>query len=86
MDAQELQAALGHWRGWIGRSERRSDVIAAAPLAGLAATLDRDEPEPAPGDEIPPLAHWLYFARRPRASRASPRWMPSTAAAGRWCS
>ena len=38
MDAQELQAALGHWRGWIGRSERRSDVIAAAPLAGLAAT------------------------------------------------
>ena len=72
MDAQELQAALGHWRGWIGRSERRSDVIAAAPLAGLAATLDRDEPEPAPGDEIPPLAHWLYFLPRARQSEIGP--------------
>lgn len=46
---------------WIGRSERRTDLIAAAPAAALAATLDRDDPEPLPGDELPPLAHWLYF-------------------------
>ena len=52
-------------RAWIGRSERRSDTVTAAPLAGLAATLDRiDDPEPVPGTELPPLAHWLYFLPR----------------------
>ena len=50
---------------WIGRTERRSDTLAAAPLAGLAATLDRaDDPEPVPGSALPPLAHWLYFLPR----------------------
>jgi len=48
-------------RGWIGRSERRTDVISPVPLAALAATLDRDEPYPLAGDVAPPLAHWLYF-------------------------
>jgi 3-methylfumaryl-CoA hydratase len=49
-------------RDWIGRTERRSDTLAAAPLAGLAATLDREgELEPVPGAPLPPLAHWLYF-------------------------
>ena len=64
MDAQALEAALAHWRGWIGRSQTRRDTVTAAPLAGLAATLDRDDAEPLPGDEIPPLAHWLYFLPR----------------------
>jgi 3-methylfumaryl-CoA hydratase len=55
-------AALGHLRDWIGRSEHRRDTITAAPLAGLAATLDRtDDPAPVAGAELPPLAHWLYF-------------------------
>ena len=59
---------LEQLRGWIGRSERRSDTITAAPLAGLAATLDRiDDPEPLAGAEAPPLAHWLYFL--PRAAQ-----------------
>src|SRR6185437_934621 len=31
------------------------------PIAALAATLDRDGPKPQPGDELPPLWHWLYF-------------------------
>jgi 3-methylfumaryl-CoA hydratase len=49
-------------RAAIGRSERRTDTLTAAPLAGLAATLDRvGEPEPLPGSVLPPLAHWLYF-------------------------
>ncbi|MEP7100056.1 MAG: MaoC family dehydratase N-terminal domain-containing protein, partial [Burkholderiales bacterium] len=53
---------LDHLRDWIGRTERRSDTITAAPLAGLAATLDRvDDGEPLPGSAVPPLAHWLYF-------------------------
>ena len=61
MDTTELQTRLAQWRQWIGRSERRADLVTAAPLAGLAATLDRADGPPAPGAEIPPLAHWLYF-------------------------
>jgi len=49
------------WHEWLGRSERRVDRVCAAPLAALAATLDRDDPEPAQGTEVPPLWHWLYF-------------------------
>ncbi|MEO7520809.1 MAG: MaoC family dehydratase N-terminal domain-containing protein [Gemmatimonas sp.] len=48
---------------WIGRSEEREDVVTAAPLAGLAATLDYASP-PWRDDEVPPLAHWLYFLPR----------------------
>jgi 3-methylfumaryl-CoA hydratase len=57
----ELARQLAHWRGWIGRTEERTDLVTAAPLQALAATLDRDEPESLPGTDIPPLAHWLYF-------------------------
>lgn len=51
---------------WVGRSETRHDVITAAPLRGLAATLDYDAPPW--GDEAPPLAHWLYFLPTARQS------------------
>ena len=54
------------YEDWIGRSERRSDRITAAPMAALAATLDRDDPPPASGDAVPPLWHWLYFLPMPR--------------------
>ncbi len=50
--------ALASWRG---RSETRSDTITAAPLAALAATLDRDDPPPTAGSDVPPLWHWLFF-------------------------
>lgn len=57
---------------WIGREETRRDTITVAPLVGLAATLDRDEPPPRPGDAAPPLAHWLYFLPAYRESEAGP--------------
>lgn len=50
---------------WIGRSETRHDVAAAAPLAGLAALLDHD---PAAPVTVPPLGHWLYFLPDARQS------------------
>ena len=37
---------LNELRTWLGRSETRSDLVTAAPVAALAATLDRDDPEP----------------------------------------
>ena len=48
---------------WLGRSEEQEDVVTAAPLAGLAATLGHASP-PWRGGELPPLAHWLYFLPR----------------------
>ena len=54
------------YSAWIGKQERREDEITAAPLALLAATLDRDEPEPGPGTPLPPGGHWLFFLERVR--------------------
>jgi hydroxyacyl-ACP dehydratase HTD2-like protein with hotdog domain len=31
---------------WIGREEKRDDVITAAPLVALSALLDREDPAP----------------------------------------
>jgi 3-methylfumaryl-CoA hydratase len=47
--------------GWIGRSERSSDLITATPCAALAATLDRPAARPRSGAPLPALWHWLYF-------------------------
>lgn len=55
--------SLDHLRDWIGRSESVEDVATAAPLAGLAATLDHPNP-PWRAGEVPPLGHWLYFLPR----------------------
>ena len=55
-------------RSWIGRTEARADHVTPAPIAALAATLDRDEPFPEAGDPLPPLWHWLYFLPIHRAS------------------
>ena len=50
-----------HLREWIERTESANDEVTRAPVAALAATLDRDGPPPQPGDVLPPLWHWLYF-------------------------
>jgi 3-methylfumaryl-CoA hydratase len=55
-------------RSWIGRTDARADQVTPAPIAALAATLDRDEPFPQAGDPLPPLWHWLYFLPIHRAS------------------
>ena len=41
---------MDHLKQWIGRTEDAGDVATAAPLACLAATLDRDDPESETGD------------------------------------
>ncbi|RPJ44828.1 MAG: acyl-CoA dehydrogenase, partial [Betaproteobacteria bacterium] len=52
---------LAHLRSWIGKTETRDDLAAAWPIAALAATLDRRDPFPQPGEPIPLSGHWLYF-------------------------
>lgn len=55
-------------RDWIGRAETHADVVTAWPAVALAATLDRRDPEPKPGDALPPGWHWLYFLEAAPAS------------------
>ena len=55
-------------RGWIGRKESREDVATAWPVIGLTATFDRNDPDPKPGDAVPPGWHWLYFLEAKPAS------------------
>ena len=57
---------------WIGKTETRSDEVSAGPVAALSATLDREDPEPQPGDPLPLLWHWLFFLDRHRASELGP--------------
>jgi 3-methylfumaryl-CoA hydratase len=56
-----MQTDLTHLREWIGRTETRTDEVTAAPIAALAATLDRADPPPTAGTPVPPLWHWLFF-------------------------
>jgi 3-methylfumaryl-CoA hydratase len=57
---------------WVGRTETLRDEIAAAPLRGWSATLDRDDAPPRRGTPLPPLAHWMYFLPAARMSEIGP--------------
>jgi 3-methylfumaryl-CoA hydratase len=70
MRAMDQVEDLARYRDWIGRTDVRRDVVTAAPLAGLAALLDRDDAPPEEGDAAPPLAHWLFFLPNYRQSEA----------------
>jgi 3-methylfumaryl-CoA hydratase len=63
---------IKHLQEWIGRTETRTDEVTRAPLMALAATVDRDDPPPQPGDAVPPLSHWLYFLPVDRQSELGP--------------
>lgn len=73
-------AANESWRAqlgdWVGRKETRHDVAHGWPVAALAATLDRNEPElmsgNAAGAAIPLGWHWLYFLDAKPASELGP--------------
>jgi 3-methylfumaryl-CoA hydratase len=63
---------LDHYRTWIGHTETRTEIAAAAPVAALSATLDRDDPPAGEGSLVPPLWQWLYFTPRAPASHIGP--------------
>ncbi|MDN5505306.1 MAG: MaoC family dehydratase N-terminal domain-containing protein [Comamonas sp.] len=65
-------AALTKLQSWQERSETMSDIITAAPLRALSATLDRDDPAPEEGSAVPALWHWLYFLPHARQSEIGP--------------
>ena len=60
-----MSIEIEHLQRWIGKTEELGEVIAAAPMAGLAAMLDRpDEINPQAGDAVPPAGHWMYFLHK----------------------
>jgi 3-methylfumaryl-CoA hydratase len=63
--------SFNHLKEWVGKTESQTDVVTAAPLAGLAATLDHRDPPWKPG-EVPPLGHWLYFLPKAPQSEIGP--------------
>ena len=63
---------LEHLQQWVGKTETRSDLVTAAPIAALSATLDIESDYPSAGDPLPPLWHWLYFLPFPRQSELGP--------------
>lgn len=53
---------------WIGRSETQHDIVTAAPVQALRATLDHPPSTVEPGTPLPPFWHWLYFLPTARRS------------------
>ena len=57
---------------WVGRRERRVDLVNPSHLAAWNATLDRDDPFPHEGDPAPPGFHWALFPPLARQSELGP--------------
>ncbi|GAA2124390.1 FAS1-like dehydratase domain-containing protein [Actinomadura napierensis] len=54
--------------GWSPEPVEAAEVIDAAPSAALAGLLDVEPP----GEELPPLWHWLHFLERPAQRELGP--------------
>jgi 3-methylfumaryl-CoA hydratase len=63
---------IEHLRSWIDRTETVHDVVTAAPLRALTATLDHEGAPQGAGDPVPPCWHWLYFLPVHRQSEIGP--------------
>jgi 3-methylfumaryl-CoA hydratase len=57
---------------WVGRQERRVDLVDPNHLAAWNATLDSDDPFPREGDPAPPGFHWALFPPLVRQSELGP--------------
>ncbi|GAB4350542.1 MAG: MaoC family dehydratase N-terminal domain-containing protein [Gammaproteobacteria bacterium] len=66
------EADLNHLQSWVGRREEAVDVVSAARVAALAATLDHPSPWPQAGAPLPPLWHWTLCAPIARQSALGP--------------
>lgn len=72
-DSRTLDTAtLAKLQAWVGKTETLNDIVTAAPVRALSATLDRDDTDPVPGTALPELWHWLYFLPMARQSSLGP--------------
>ena len=49
--------------GWIPKVDSVTELISAAPINKLAATLNEAAPDYQDGDNLPPLWHWIFFIK-----------------------
>jgi 3-methylfumaryl-CoA hydratase len=63
---------LEELRKWIGRKETDVDYVTIPSVQRLAATLDRDDPPPKVGDDLPIGWHSILFPRVVRQSQIGP--------------
>jgi 3-methylfumaryl-CoA hydratase len=64
--------SLEDFANWIGRSRTMEDLVTPFPIRALSATLDENDPDPKPGDALPPLWHWLFFLEAALQSKLGP--------------
>ena len=64
-----MNSGKADYGSWVGNQETVSDLVTAASVAAMSATLDRDELLPQSGDVLPALWHWMYFAPKARWSK-----------------
>jgi len=60
---------LNTLKDWIGNTETIHDFISPTTIAGMSATLDRDDADPVFGDAIPASWHWLFFNKAAKRSQ-----------------
>jgi len=65
----EVMENLDKLKDWIGKTETIEDFISPTIIAGMSATLDRDDAAPQFGDAIPASWHWLFFNKAARRSK-----------------
>ena len=53
---------------WVGRTRADEDIVTPFPVRAMAAVLDREAGNLAPGAPVPPGWHWLFFKRAARSA------------------
>jgi 3-methylfumaryl-CoA hydratase len=64
-------------RKWIGETEKDVDYVTVPAVHRLAATLDREDCTPKPGDPLPIGWHQIFFPRVVRHSQIGPDGHPA---------
>ncbi len=72
-----MSADLESLKEWIGRTETAIDYVTVPAVDRLAATLDRNDPFPKPGDPLPVGWHSILFPRVVRHSQIGPDGHPA---------
>lgn len=62
---------------WTPHTVATEELIDPFPVAALAALFDDGLPAPRPGDELPPLWHWVALSRWPVSSELGPDGHPA---------
>lgn len=70
------------FRKYIGRKTVTEDVVSAAQVQKMMATLNRDDAPPAPGDPVPPGWQGIFFPRFPLSRELGPDGMAPDLADG----